>query len=118
MRWSPLNWLVNELLVLGRELRAFRAIFHVTGHNATSKSVGTIILLLVWSSVYVGTTFGLVAQRPPLFLEFTIIVFVILGRWWGVELVYHSIGEIVGDIVVEQQLRQQQDSDDERDGED
>lgn len=73
------------------ELKAIERVFRNSSYNSPSKTWGTILLFVSWTAIYVGTTFSTYPQ-PPYFGIFTGIVFLVIGRWWGIEYAWQQMG--------------------------
>lgn len=81
----------RERRMVKTELQALSRVFmEDTGYNSVAKTVGTALLVGVWSAVYVMISLGW-AIEPPFFKPFTVLVWAIAGRWWGIELVWESV---------------------------
>lgn len=74
-----------------QELAALRRVFWSQPYNSVAKTVGTITLVVVWAIISLLTAIG-EAEPPAHFMYYTALVFLVLGRWWGIELAWQMAG--------------------------
>lgn len=79
-RRSPSSWrrLYAEVYCLGLTL-----VFHP--NNSHGRKAGTILVVGVWAAIEVGAAFGY-ATLPNQFYFLRLVVGVLIGRMWGIEI--------------------------------
>lgn len=74
----PLRRLVAELYCLSH-------VFVPTEANNNARKVGTVLVVLAWAMIEVGSAYG-VAELPEQFFYIRVFVGVLIGRMWGIQI--------------------------------
>jgi hypothetical protein len=67
------------------ELYCLTLVLRPHANNSDARKAGTIILVGVWALIEVGAAFG-VAALPEQFFFLRVLVGVLIGRMWGIEI--------------------------------
>jgi hypothetical protein len=79
------SWTVAPLRRVYAELYCFALAFVFHADNHHGRKAATIVVVGVWAAIEVGAAFGY-ASVPDQFLLFRVVVGVLVGRMWGIEI--------------------------------